>query len=203
MTHDSLAGFNLESDARSVPNSPALTNVSNLVEEWDTLGRDIKVLAARMDTLMSRRTQIERESLPAAMQEAGVTSFTTTWGREVEVKQIVSGNIPALSSIEKAKGPEKTLLLSRRERCLAVIRAKWPGLIKTELSVSLGKGQTGLASRVAELLRKQFELDPSVDESIHHQTLNSHFNQLKEDGKLEEIPAEPFGLYVGPIARIK
>lgn len=203
MNHDALAGLNLEADARSVPNSPALTNVSNLVEEYDKLGQDLKVLLVRVEALGARRVQIERESLPAAMQEAGVSSFTTTWGRSVEVKQIVSGNIPALSSIEKAKGPEKTLLLSRREKCLAVIKAKWPGLIKTELSVSLGKGQTGLASRIAELLRKQFELDPSVDESVHHQTLNSHFNQLKDDGKLEDIPAEPFGLYVGPIARIK
>lgn len=201
--HDPLAGLDLEADARKVPDSPALATVRKLVDEYDTLERDIKKLAARMGELSSRKSQIERESLPGAMAEAGVQKFVADNGRSVEIRHIVNGNIPAVTTIEKAKGPERLALQARRDAALAVVRAKWPGLIRTELSLSLGKGETDLASRVSQLIRNQFGLEPSVDETIHPASLNSHFNELKEQGHLEEIPVEPFALYVGPIAKVK
>lgn len=201
--HDPLADLDLEGDARKVPDSPALVTVRKLVDEWDKLERDQKELAAAMYATQERKFQIERESLPGAMAEAGVTSFVADNGRSVVVKQIVNGNIPALTTIEKAKGPERGLLQTRRDQAIAVVKSKWPGLVKTEVTVSLGKGETELATRVAELLRTEFQLEPSVDETIHPATLNSHFTELKDQGRLEDIPVEPFALYVGPIAKIK
>lgn len=201
--HDPLAGLDLEADSRAVPDSPALATVRKLVEEYDSLERDIKKVAARLGALSARKLQIERESLPGAMAEAGIQSFKADNGRSVEIKHIVNGSIPALSTIEKAKGPERLALQTRRDNAIAVVRAKWPGLIRTDLSVSLGKGETELATQVAELIRNQFQLEPSVDETIHPASLNSHFNELKEAGRLEDIPTEPFALYVGPIAKVK
>jgi hypothetical protein len=187
----------------AVPDSPALARVSDLVAKWDVLGGDIKRLEAAIATKKQERSSIEQELLPTAMTEAGVSAFVTKSGRSVKIDETINGNIPAASTIEKAKGPEKDILIQRRITCLSIVRSKWPGLIKTELSVSLGKGETDLANRIAEQLRKLFGVEPSIDETIHPATLNSHFKELKNDGKLEEIPAEPFNLYVGPIAKIK
>lgn len=204
MSQGDLSNLDLEADARAAPDSPALGSVRKLVDEWDAIDRDIKKLDNLLAQRAARKLQIERESLPGAMAEAGVTSFTADNGRRVDIKQIVNGSIPAASTIEKIKDRiERAKLQARREQALTVVREKWPGLIKTELVVSLAKGETEVASQVAELLRTQFQLDPTVDETIHHATLNSHFNELKEQGRLEDIPVEPFALYVGPIAKIK
>lgn len=187
----------------ATPDSPALKLVSETVAEWDKTKGDIKKAEAFIAGKKQRIIEIEQTILPNAMAEAGVASFTTTSGRSVIIDEVINGNIPALTTIEKLKGPDRAAAEKRRAEGLAVVAAKWPGLIKTELSVSLGKGEREVALRMAELLREQFEVDPSIDETIHPASLNSHFKELKNDGKLEEIPVETFNLYVGPIAKIK
>lgn len=189
--------------SEAVPNSPALRQVSALVEEWDTIQARIKKAEEFIELHSARRKDIEQVALPASMMEAGVTEFRTTSGRMVKIDEVVNGSIPAVSTIDKTKGPKRLDLQRRREAALAIIRHRWPGLLKTEVSVSLGREEAGLASRIAELIRTQFELDPSVDETVHPATLNAHFRELKDMGKLGDIPVEPFALYVGPIARIK
>ncbi len=187
----------------NVPDTPALTEVSDLVAKWDLLGGDIKRLEAHVALKKQERSDIEKELLPTAMASAGVSSFVTKSGRSVKIDEVINGNIPAISTIEKARGDERVALENRRMTALAVVHEKWPGLIKTELSVSLGKGETELATQMVELLRKQFDVSAEVAETIHPGTLNSHFKELKDSGRLEEIPAEPFALYIGPIAKIK
>lgn len=186
-----------------VPDSPALAKVSDLVAKWDLLGGDLKKLEVAIEMKKKQRQDIENELLPNAMTEAGVTSFVTKTGRSVKIDEIINGSIPALSTIEKLRGEERAVLEARRELAFQIVGEKWPGLIKTEVVVSLGKGETEVASQMVKLLREQFGVSPSVDESIHHATLNSHFKQLKDDGKLGDIPPEPFALYVGPRAKIK
>lgn len=187
----------------SVPDTPALSKVSELVAQWDLLGGDIKRLEAAVVLKKQARSDLEKELLPNAMSEAGVTSFVTKSGRSVKIDEVINGNIPAISTIEKAKGDERVALENRRMNALAIVHEKWPGLIKTELSVSLGKGETELATQMVELLRKEFDVSAEVAETIHPGTLNSHFKELKDSGHLEEIPPEPFALYIGPIAKIK
>lgn len=186
-----------------VPDSPILKQVAALVEEFGQKEGSIKRLEQQIAEMKVRQNQIRQESLPAAMTEAGLTSFVTASGRSVKIEQVINGNIPAQSSIDKAKGPEKVLLVARREEALAVIHSKWPGLVKTEVSLLLGRGEAGVATRIVELLRKELQLTPTVSETIHPATLNAHFGELLADGKLEEIPVEPFALYVGPLAKIK
>lgn len=200
---DLLADSQDLGNQQTVPDSPVLQRISELVADYDKMGGDLKRMAELMATITARRTQIEQETLPTAMAEAGIASFVTKSGRSVKVETVVRGNIPALSTIEKARGDERRVLEGRRVTALDIVRQKWPGLIKTEVVVSLGKGELGLATKIVEALRKGFDVQPSVDETIHPQTLNSHFKELTENGKLEEIPAEPFALYVGPIAKIK
>lgn len=186
-----------------VPDSPALSKVSELVAQWDVIGGDIKRMEMALEAKRKARGDIEKELLPNAMSEAGVTSFVTKSGRSVKVDQTINGNIPAVSTIEKAKGDERVALENRRMEAIGVVRDKWPGLIKTEVVVSLGKGETDLASQMVKKLRELFGVAPTVEEIINHMSLNAHFRQLKDDGKLEEIPVEPFALYIGPIAKIK
>lgn len=186
-----------------VPDSPILAEVSDLVAKWDVLGGDIKRMEDAVAMKKKQRMDIERELLPTKMAEAGVASFVTKSGRSVKIDEIINGSIPALSTIEKLRGDERAAAELRRTTAIGIVHDKWPGLIKTELVVSLGKGETEVASQMAELLRERFGVTPSVDESIHPASLNSHFKQLKEDGRLEEIPPEPFALFVGPIAKIK
>ena len=200
-----FAGIDLAQDAADAaakPDSPALASVAALVNEWDKLGAYIKQGEEALARAKQRRTEIEQERLPAAMTEAGIQSFSTEH-RSVVVEVVARGNIPAMSTIEKTKGPERKILELRRTKAIDYVRAHWPGLIKTNLSVSLGKGEAEVALRIAEVLRKDFQLTPEVDESIHHATLNSHFSELQASGTLKEVPGELFALYVGPIAKIK
>lgn len=190
-------------NATAVPDSPALKTVSTLVAEWDVLKGDLVKIARWEMERKARIKEIEEKQLPSAMEQAGVSAFTTPSGRSVKIDEVVWGNIPALSTIEKAKGEERQRLIARRELALKTIAEKWPGLIKTEVSVSLGKGETELANRIVALLREQFDIPAEVDESVHHGSLNSHFKEMKEQGKLGEVPVEPFELYIGPIAKIK
>ncbi len=187
-----------------VPDSPALKSVSKLAEEYGLLQADIATLKERIAIREARLNQIIKEAMPAAMEQAGVSSFIASNGRSIKIDEIVNGNIPAETTIAKERDPDKkAALTARRIEALGIVRSKWPGLIKTDLSLSLGKGETEQALRIAELIRTQFKLNPTIDETIHPASLNSHFKELKENGKLGDIPVEPFALYVGPIAKIK
>jgi len=191
-------------DRPPVPDSPELAAITKLVEEYDLLENDLKILAQRAAVREDRKDQILSELLPQAMEQAGVSSFVTTSGRSVTVDDKINGNIPALSTIEKEKDPMKrAALTARREEAYRVIGEKWPGLIKTEVKASLGRGELELALKAVKLLREQLDLPASVDQTVHPQTLNSHFRELKENGRLEEIPVEPFALFIGPYAKIK
>jgi hypothetical protein len=190
-------------DNQQVPDSPALESISKLAEEYDLLKKDLKILAERTRIREERVKDIEQRAMPMAMEQAGVTSFVAKNGRSVKIKEIINGNIPALSTIDKKKGLERDTLLARRNQAFDIIRKKWSGLLKTELSVSFGKGEADLATRAVELLREQLQLTPTIDETVHHATLNAHFKELKDSGRLGEIPVEPFNLFIGPIAEIK
>ncbi len=206
MTNPPLSGIDLAADAQAAqasPDSPALKSVADQVREWGLAKRRIADLAQELGRLSAVVTEIEQVRLPAAMAEAGVQSFTTPDGRSVKIEVVARGNIPAMTSIEKAKGAEKAALVARRNTAIEYVRTHWSGLIKTELSLSLGKGEAEVALRIAEMIRNQFQLSPTVDETIHPATLNSHFNELREMGTLKDVPTEPFAMYVGPIAKIK
>lgn len=191
-------------DNKQVPDSPALESVNKIVAEWDLLQSDLVALAQRVTVREERVKRIESELLPQAMEQAGITSFVTKSGRSVVIEDKVSGNIPAATSITKEKDPaRRAALVQRREEAFRVVAEKWPGLIKTEVNVSLGRGEMDVAIQAVKLLRDQLDLSASVDQSINHNTLNSHFKELRDMGKLEEVPVEPFALYIGPHAKIK
>lgn len=191
-------------DAKVVPDSPQLEAVAKLVEEYDLIQSDLKILAQRVEVREDRIEMILSQLLPAAMEQAGVTSFVTKSGRSVTIDDKINGSIPALSTIAKEKDPtKKAALLARREEALRVIEEKWPGLIKTEVNVALGRGELDVAIQAVKLLREQLDLPASVKQDVNHNTLNAHFKELKAEGKLEEVPVEPFALYIGPYAKIK
>lgn len=196
-------GDSQAANSGGVATSEKLASVSVLIEEWDKNTRELARFEDWAKKVKERQRELEETAVPMAMADAGVQSFVATNGRVVKIEVVCRGNIPAPSTIEKAKGAEGVALANRRRAAVAYVAEHWPGLIKTELSVSLGKGETEMASRIAELIRKQFSLTPSIDETINHATLNSHFKELRDQGKLDTIPVETFALYVGPIAKIK
>src|SRR4051812_11978594 len=115
--HPDLGSINLLEDSMDhgtqVPDSPALIKVSDLVAKWDLKKGRIRQLEAALDAEKRDVSSIEKELLPNAMSEAGVTAFVTKTGRSVKIDEVINGNIPALSTIEKAKGDERTILENR------------------------------------------------------------------------------------------
>lgn len=191
-------------NAVAVPGTPALQEVSKLVAEYDKIQGDLKKIAEAEKIRNERVKIILEQELPSAMEIAGVRAFITDSGRSVAIDEVVRGNIPAISTIDKEKDRTlKQVLLDRRAQAFDIIRKRWPGLLKTDVSVSLGRGEADVAPRIVELLRTQFNISADVDETVHHATLNSHFKELKQQGNLGDVPIEPFALYVGPIAKIK
>lgn len=190
-------------NSQPTPDTPELQQVAGLAKAWDDAQALKKRAEAAVEQARATIREIEEQAMPTAMEAAGLRSFVTKSGRSITVEDVVRGNIPAISTIEKTKGPERQVLENRRMQAYAIIGEKWPGLIKTEVSVALGKGETELAAQVVKLLREQFDVTAEVAETIHPQTLNSHFKELLAEGKIGEVPPEPFSLYIGPIAKIK
>ena len=131
------------------------------------------------DTLKAKKENIrvlKEETIPLAMQEAGVESFTLNNGYKLSVKQEV------YSHINKDNFP---------------IAVKWleengfSGIVKSEISVAAEKGNLDKVRQVEATL-KVCGFSPVVKEVVHPMTLKSFVKEQLENGY--NIPFDLFGI---------
>lgn len=162
---------------------------TNIVQEQfviQALEEDVKARKAKL-------FELQTVELPEAMDQAGVSEFTTTNGAKIKVAPVVQGSLPNE--------------YSKRSAALDWLRNNGhEGLIKRKISVAFGKGQDDIASllvdKINELLQSE-EVDAPVsdDPSVHPQTLCAWARELIAEQT--PFPADVLGLWIGRKAIVK
>lgn len=147
--------------------------------------RDVESAEALLKSRKETARRLREESLPAAMQELGLSKVRLESGETIEVKQDVYASIPA----------------EKKEAAYAWLEQHdFGGLIKTAVSVDFGRGELDEAKGF--LLRLQGEgFAPDFSRSIHAQTLKAFLNEQIRDGK--DIPLDLFGAMPVFVAKVK
>ena len=128
---------------------------------------------------------LREETIPMCMQELGVNALTLTTGEKLTVKEDVYAQLSAESK------PGAFAWLEENN---------FGGLIKTEVSVSFGKGELDNANALIEKLRKE-KFDPVLERNVHAQTLKAFLREQISNG--EKVPLESFGARAVFVAQIK
>lgn len=141
--------------------------------------------AAELETAKAALMKMQREDMPAMMQEVGLPLFGLPDGRNVELAEGVEASIPKESQAEAFEWLE---------------RNGHGGLIKTRLTVALARGELALARKAGALLRRELELESDIDEGVHAATLKGWAKERLEAG--EAIPCPPFRISAYTFAKI-
>lgn len=129
--------------------------------------------------------QLKEETIPCAMQELGLEKFTLTTGENVTIKNDVYASIPA-----DQKPTAYAWLLNNG----------FGGLIKTEVTVSFGRGEKETAEKLAHELANK-GLTTVISDDVHAQTLKAFLREQLANGS--SIPLELFGARAVSVATVK
>lgn len=165
----------------------SLQKISAAVAEMIQLEMRVEQLSADLQATNSLLHQMRTGRLPDLMAEAQQEECTVAGGISVKVFPFVSGSLPKPQDARKAA-------LQYLEKNGA------SGLLKTELTLEFGKSQHKKAVALAKQLIKK-GLAPTVEETIHAQTLQKFARDRMENG--QPIDLEVLGLFSGRIAKLR
>lgn len=144
-----------------------------LVKQADVVAE----LQTQLKKAQAEYLKLEREDLPALMQELGLSSFQLETGETIKVVEDVTTKIPA-----KHKAAAHTWLLEHG----------FGGLLKTQVTVEFGRGERDAAETAAGQLQEHYE-HVNMDESVHHSTLKAFVKEQREQG--HHVPEDLFGIF--------
>ena len=176
----------LERDAASsLPSDSSLERVSSLAVKQEDLEDEIEKIEAALATKKEELRHVAEVLLPQAMQECGISKFTTINGDKVEVKPFYSAKI----------GEDNQFA------CFSWLRENGhDDIIKNEIKTTFGRGEDMAAAKVAETL-KSLHVSFTQKESVHPQTLTAFVREQVESGA--NFPLDTFKVFIGQKAKIK
>ena len=183
------------------PSSNEIGAVADMASRMLDLENEI----TRIDELLKQKKQdllkLAEQDLPELMQELNVRDFTLSNGSKVEVNDIVSGSVPSVSAIDRAKGDDKVTLEIRQQQCFEWLRDNKAGdLIKSNVEVQFGRNEDEDCNAFAkELSDRNIYYKRSV--GVHPASLNSYIKERMSEGK--EVPHDLFKIYTGRRAKIR
>lgn len=171
--------------------------ISELVDKQEHLEAELKTTN---ETLAVHEKELA--DLLAAEGFAIGSKIALSNGRNIVIKDFFSASIPAQSSINSAKDPEKMEELAyKKEQCLKWLDENNLGdVIKNNLVVSFDRGENDKSKKLMEELEDQ-GLAFIKDESVHPMTLKATLKEAMKDGK--NIPFDIFSVQIGTIVNIK
>ena len=128
---------------------------------------------------------VSEQELPDAMQEVGLTEITLSTGEKISVKEFYNAHI------------------SKANQAVAY---KWlvdnghESLIKNDVLLKFDRGEAEKVDQTVSALKAR-GLAPEVRQSVHHSSLKAFVKEQFTAGN--DIPTEPFGIYIGSKAIIK
>lgn len=168
-----------------IPTNQSIKQIADLASKQERLIQQIAAAEEDLKKLEEDLRQVSEVDLPAAMFEAGISSFTLENGKKVSTKEEVYASIPA------AKAEEAYAWLTQNG---------YGSIIKHVVSASFGKDED---SRAQEFVHAAHELGLKCEDkrSVHASTLKAFVKEQLQQGK--NIPLELFGAYQVTKATVK
>ena len=164
-----------------------LANLSKEVGKAVTLTQTIEGLEEMVKAHRAELHALTNRTIPDIMRAAHTSLFKMDNGAKVELKDFINGGLP--------KEPEL-----RRDALMWLEKNGAKDLIKTSISLALGRGQKDDALAVRKALGK-LGMTFIEKEDVHAQSLYAYARERMKAGK--ELPIETLGLYVGQVAKIE
>lgn len=174
-----------ETDFEAIPQEK-LNSLGKLAAEQHALSQAIEVAQAALDAQQERLRIILEKEMPDIMMELGMEQIKLLTGEKLTMTKFYSASI-------KPEFQEVAFKWLRDNGHDAIIKNKVEG--------SFGKGED---EKVQEIMQKLEEAVPGVftcKTSVHAMTLKSFVKEQIEAGR--EIPAEPFGIFIGNKVKVK
>tara|TARA_R110000803_G_scaffold114438_3_gene182894 strand:- start:31 stop:603 length:573 start_codon:yes stop_codon:yes gene_type:complete len=162
-----------------------LSTVATLANKQLELAIELEVLEVEIKAKKEQLRLTSEQELPDAMAEAGLTQIVLKTGEKISVNEFYSAHISKANQ-EKAY---QWLISNGHE-----------DLIKNEVLLKFGREESMIVDETVDALKSR-GLAPEVRQSVHPSTLKAFVKEQFTAGN--DIPTEPFGIYIGTKAIIK
>ena len=162
-----------------------LSIVSALANKQLEIATEVAKLEADLKAKKAELRLTSEQELPDAMQAVGLTEITLTTGEKISIKEFYNAHI------SKANQPVAYKWLLKNGHA---------GLIKNEVLLKFDRGEDERVEQTVSALQAR-GLSPDVRQSVHPSTLKAFVKEQFTAGN--DIPTEPFGIYIGSKAIIK
>ena len=162
-----------------------LSIVSALANKQLQLATEVAELEANLKAKKEELRLTSEQELPDAMQAAGLTQIKLNTGENISINEFYNAHISKANQ-EKAY---EWLTANGHE-----------GLIKNEVLLKFGREESLVVDETVSALQAR-GLSPQVRQSVHPSTLKAFVKEQFTSGN--DIPTEPFGIYIGTKATIK
>ena len=162
-----------------------LSIVSALANKQLQLVTEVAELEADLKAKKEELRLTSEQELPDAMQAAGLTQIKLNSGENISINEFYNAHISKANQ-EKAY---EWLTANGHE-----------GLIKNEVLLKFGREESLVVDETVSALQAR-GVAPQVRQSDHPSTLKAFVKEQFTSGN--DIPTEPFGIYIGTKATIK
>ena len=162
-----------------------LSIVSALANKQLQLATEVANLEAELKAKKEEFRTTSEQELPDAMQAAGLTQIKLSTGENITINEFYNAHI----SKANQEIAYNWLMKNGHE-----------GLIKNEVSLKFGREESEVVEQTVSALQSR-GLSPEVRQSVHPSTLKAFVKEQFTSGN--DIPTEPFGIYIGTKATNK
>lgn len=162
-----------------------LSSVGALAKRAKLLEKEIDEIETVLKERKDQQRKLLEETIPAMLQELGLSKFSMLDGSEITVKPFYSASIPE----------------EKRVQAYEWLRDNGhDDIIKNTVSVRFGRNEDKLCESLLNQLRGQ-NYPVEQAQKIEPQTLKAWVREQVERGN--EFPTELFGVFIGQKATIK
>ena len=184
-TFEDLVGKQTIQEWNNEVSDGELSIVSTLANKQLTLATEVKQLEVDLKAKKEELRLTSEQELPDAMQAAGLTQIVLSTGEKISINEFYNAHI------------------SKANQEVAyqwLIKNGHAGLIKNEVLLKFDRGEDEKVAQTVSALQAR-GLSPNVRQSVHHSSLKAFVKEQFTAGN--DIPTEPFGIYIGTKAIIK
>ena len=184
-TFEDLVGAESVREWNNEATDNELSVVSNLANKQLQVGSELAELEGAVKAKKEELRLISEQELPDAMQAAGLNEIVLSSGEKISIGEFYSAHI----SKANQEVAYEWLVSNGHE-----------GLIKNEVLMKFGRDESEIVEQTVSALQSR-GLSPEVRQSVHPSTLKAFVREQLTSGN--DIPTEPFGIYIGTKATIK
>ena len=167
-----------EEDIAVVVTADDLKNISNLAHDVIEGEKTVDKIEDELKAAKAKLRAVQEGTLPEAMKAVGMTSFKTTDGHSIEVKETLYASI-AKKNMEEA--------------IAWLVDNELSALVKSDVTIPFDKGEQEKMQQFLEFLEEHQVQNRIVTETVNTMSVKAAIKELLEDGV--EVPLELFGAY--------